>query len=1010
MPATGFVPASDDAVLPAPRRAASALPVPRALLFFLSHQDSYRRPLFSPHEIFCGPDAETRPAAVNRPAAFRTPVGSFDAGDILASLSAAERPELVIVKADATARNFPRNLARLGCPRVLLVGDTHHLRDPLQTVIRYAREEAFDFIILDHTRHHAPWFFDAGLKNVFWLPALDYGFLPRALLPAPKRPLTFVGQTGAHHPWRRHVLAQLRAAGLPLETLSGPLSATADIYADSQITLNISLNGDLNLRVFEALAAGGFLLTDELPASSGLPLLFTPGEHLDTWRTPDELVEKIRHYQDRPDDVRRLRTAGQAEIICAHHPRIKLREFYDLVFSGAVNPRYALAAPARQQFSGAGPSSPATPAAAPLPAYELLQSLHQAAERVLVFCPVAQVAEVSALVALPRLQVHPVSALGEATADPLATPPPGRLPEHHVLWWPEPAGTDSHTADLVAALAHFRGRHIVAPAAAGETLAAWGFAAARPGIFDFADASAWLRSISRSPAVCSTTRLALLLAAADRAEDALTIAELAGQMENGPFYKEALQRAIYLDRNCQPALLQLASLSLELAEPAAAAVLLGEAARVAPLAPEIDALRAGLLADHAALPEIADYLAKTGQRGPVPATAPRRILLVTNLFPPEELGGYGRMMWEFAHGLRARGHEVRIVCGHAAYLRQPPTAEESALERHVSRELALLGEWREGAARPAGRPDQLARLAAQNARRTVSAALAFGADLVLLGNLDFLGAELLHAALAAGFPVLHALANATPGYAPAAQPVAPGYWVTPCSDWNGEAFRRAGYTPARIETLHPGARLENFHRYFFPDTRRLRLAYASLVMPYKGAHVLVDALARLHQAGISFTAEIAGGSTDAAFLQKLKDFCAATGLAGRVKFTGFLDRHGLAALFARSNVLVFPSQFEEPFGISQVEALAAGLVVVSSGTGGAAEVIRDGVDGLLFPAPDAEALAQRLASLARDSRLFQTLQHQGRARAQNFSVAAAVAGIERLADGLCGRPALRISA
>ena len=122
MPATGFVPASDDAVLPAPRRAASALPVPRALLFFLSHQDSYRRPLFSPHEIFCGPDAETRPAAVNRPAAFRTPVGSFDAGDILASLSAAERPELVIVKADATARNFPRNLARLGCPRVLLVG------------------------------------------------------------------------------------------------------------------------------------------------------------------------------------------------------------------------------------------------------------------------------------------------------------------------------------------------------------------------------------------------------------------------------------------------------------------------------------------------------------------------------------------------------------------------------------------------------------------------------------------------------------------------------------------------------------------------------------------------------------------------------------------------------------------------------------------------------------------------------------------------------------------------
>ena len=74
----------------------------------------------------------------------------------------------------------------------------------------------------------------------------------------PSRPLTFVGQVGRFHPYRRWVLQQVQAAGLPLETLRGTLAQTADIYADSQITLNISLNGDLNLRVFEALAAGGF--------------------------------------------------------------------------------------------------------------------------------------------------------------------------------------------------------------------------------------------------------------------------------------------------------------------------------------------------------------------------------------------------------------------------------------------------------------------------------------------------------------------------------------------------------------------------------------------------------------------------------------------------------------------------------------------------------------------------------------------------------------------------------
>src|SRR5476649_2211643 len=179
--------------------AAPDLPSPHALLFFLAHQDTYRRPLFSRREVFCGPDTDTRVAA-GRTFALRTPAGSFDIADILAQLPAAQQPEIVVVKADATARNLPRGLAALKCPRVLLVGDTHHLRHPLQTVLRYAREEPFDFIILDHTRHHAPWFHEAGFKNVFWLPALDYGFLPRELSPAPSRPLTFVGQAGAHHP------------------------------------------------------------------------------------------------------------------------------------------------------------------------------------------------------------------------------------------------------------------------------------------------------------------------------------------------------------------------------------------------------------------------------------------------------------------------------------------------------------------------------------------------------------------------------------------------------------------------------------------------------------------------------------------------------------------------------------------------------------------------------------------------------------------------------------------
>jgi glycosyltransferase involved in cell wall biosynthesis len=101
-------------------------------------------------------------------------------------------------------------------------------------------------------------------------------------------------------------------------------------------------------------------------------------------------------------------------------------------------------------------------------------------------------------------------------------------------------------------------------------------------------------------------------------------------------------------------------------------------------------------------------------------------------------------------------------------------------------------------------------------------------------------------------------------------------------------------------------------------------------------------------------------------------------------------------------VLAFPSQFAEPFGISQVEAMAAGLVVVTSGTGGAAEVVRDGRDGLVFDAHDCDALAAKLRMLAGDPAAFRRLQADSQRRAFSFSVDSSVRMIERLSEELLG--------
>ncbi len=964
---------------------------PRALLFFLAHQDTYRWPLFSGQEIFCGPDTDTR-ITDGRVLAVKTPPGVFDVGIILRQLPADQHPEILIVKADATERNFPRNLAAVNCPKVLLVGDTHHLAEPLGKVIDYARSEPFDFIVFDHTRHHARFFADAGLKALHWLPAVDYGYVNREVAARPSRPLTFVGQCGKHHPYRRHVLDRLAAAGLPLEILTGSLAQTADNYADSQITLNISLNGDLNLRVFEALAAGGFLITDELPAGSGFSLLFKRGEHLETWRDPGELIEKIRYYHAHPAEARRIRLAGQAEIVRAHHPEVKLREFYDLVFNGRENPRYRLETSQRVSSLGQGGAI-----AELVPAYEFIQELHRGAEQVTLFCEPESTAFVREFADLRRCAVRPVSELAADTFDPLIAQEERELPRHHVLWWSD------KVEGLRAVLGVFFGQYVIAPQACAAELNEWGYTPAGTGYYQLTNPLVWLQGNSEAGAKRpSAARLKHFLDRVDRAEDALVIAELAGKLELASVYQDALHRAISLDRNCLPALLQLASLCLDAGQPTSAAIVLSESARLGPLPAEIESLRQDLLSAHAASDELKVYqrmMHATTER----TAQPRRILLVTNLFPPEELGGYGRMMWEFAHGLRERGHEITVLCGDADYLRKTPTGEESTFEAHVARRLQLLGEWREGAPRLKGSPAQLAKMAAANAGFVVQTARETGTEIVLLGNLDFLGADLLHATLSTGVPVLHTLANAAPGYEVAACPNSPLYWVAPCSNWNGRAFLQAKYQAARVETVYPGARIDRFYHFFLPDLRKLRIAYASLVMPYKGAHVLIQALARLHRAGLDFTADIAGEGTDPAFLTMLRNYIAEVGMTEKVRFTGFLDRNGLSALFARTNVLVFPSQFAEPFGISQVEALASGLVVVSSGTGGAAEIIRHGHDGLLFPATDPKALAERLAALASQPELFRTLQSNGQKRALNFSVDRAVAKIEQLMNAMLQR-------
>lgn len=91
----------------------------------------------------------------------------------------------------------------------------------------------------------------------------------------------------------------------------------AKIYNSSKINLNITLQGksSLNYRVFEVLAAGGFLLTDE---REDLKTLFQQSKHLETYKGTDDLIDKINFYLKNLNIAQRIAQLGKLEVIENH--------------------------------------------------------------------------------------------------------------------------------------------------------------------------------------------------------------------------------------------------------------------------------------------------------------------------------------------------------------------------------------------------------------------------------------------------------------------------------------------------------------------------------------------------------------------------------------------------------------------------------------------------------------------------------------------------------------------
>jgi glycogen synthase len=173
-------------------------------------------------------------------------------------------------------------------------------------------------------------------------------------------------------------------------------------------------------------------------------------------------------------------------------------------------------------------------------------------------------------------------------------------------------------------------------------------------------------------------------------------------------------------------------------------------------------------------------------------------------------------------------------------------------------------------------------------------------------------------------------------------------------------LRADGIPDGRVQVIPPGYDPALFEAGWadpFPGLPRPRVAYLGRLAPQKNVGTLLEAFARLPAATQLLL--IGDGPDRPALERRAQQF------GGRIHFTGFMPHAAVPAVLAHVDLLVLPSLYED-LSSALIEAMAAGLPVVATRVGGTADLVRDGVNGLLVAPRDPAALAVAIGQILSD--------------------------------------------
>ena len=400
-----------------------------------------------------------------------------------------------------------------------------------------------------------------------------------------------------------------------------------------------------------------------------------------------------------------------------------------------------------------------------------------------------------------------------------------------------------------------------------------------------------------------------------------------------------------------------------------------------------------------------------------------RILFLSNFFPPARPGGYTQWCHEVAERLAKHGHTIGVLT--SSYELTKAHAGEQNIYRllHLEGDLAYY--------QPLHFFTKWKKQHRENLVFLEHAVRDFAPDLIFVWGMWALSKALpaLAEKLLPG-RVVYYLSD----YWLSAIDMHTTYWQSPVRRWPMQVPKRAlsrlamsmlakeGRPELKLEQvicvsarvrdllvaaglpiqhariIHGGIAIERFldARNRIYRSGHLKLLYAGQLVRHKGVHTAIEAIARLvNERGINqitFTLLGAGHPDYEEFLhhlverERLHDF---------VTFQKPVSKDEMPAMLQQFDVLIFPSIYEEPLARITQEAMASGLVVVGTTTGGTKEILRDGETGLTFAPEDVDGLVEQVTRLIADPDLRCRLAEAGRQTVlENFTLDRMVKEIE----------------